>query len=242
MKKSKYVLFLALITCLLVGCKQADTTNSVRARLDMLEEKRAFTLEVTSTLLSSEECYICGDRADSPMRQYGERDGIGIVYWNSPGMVDTDIVAYDNDGKEIMRRGTMSSRRGSFGDGYGAFWVHGTPDRGISEANIYYGEDDEVDFEIIKEMLCQDCLDKVVEFYCDNKRHGADYKIGTTGYCLVDYQTKELYTLSAPFCGYCIRDYVVSFSTNEKLDVDDNVTTSGTIELLIFYAPLREER
>lgn len=54
----------------------------------------------------------------------------------------------------------------------------------------------------------------------------------TTGYCLVDFTDRQLYTLSDPYCGCCIRDYYVTY---------DIVTDKGDdrIELLIFYAPER---
>ena len=58
--------------------------------------------------------------------------------------------------------------------------------------------------------------------------------IGTTGYCLVDFATKKLYTLSDPYSGYFIRDYYVSYNIVENADLEDS-----HIEVFILYAPER---
>ena len=76
--------------------------------------------------------------------------------------------------------------------------IAGMPNRGYSDAKIYYKAKDEVNFDKLKDSLCQTCLDKVVEFYVDQKNNGDDIRLGTTGYCLVDFSTRELYTLSDP--------------------------------------------
>ena len=51
---------------------------------------------------------------------------------------------------------------------------------------------------------------------------------------MVDFVTRELYTLSDPYRGYSIRDYFVRFDI-----VDDPDGTEDRIELFLFYAPER---
>lgn len=74
----------------------------------------------------------------------------------------------------------------------------------------------------------------MVKFYVDQKNYGDDMRLGTTGYCRVDFVTKELCTLSDPYRGYSIRDYFVRFDI-----VDDPDGTEDRIELFLFYAPER---
>lgn len=105
------------------------------------------------------------------------------------------------------------------------------PNRGITDVRAYYEPDDEVDFDSVKEKMCQTCLDQVVNFYVDQKDYGEDRTLGTTGYCLVDFQTKKLYTLSDLYRGYFIRDYYVTYEI-----VEDAEGSESRIEVLIFYA------
>ena len=89
---------------------------------------------------------------------------------------------------------------------------------GISELSAYFSDTDCVDFEKLSGLLCQNCLDKVAEFYCDQKESGNSSYIGTTGFSLIDFQTRELYPLSDPYRGYMIRDYYIQydFQNNEE--------------------------
>lgn len=80
----------------------------------------------------------------------------------------------------------------------------------------------------------------MVDLYVNFKNHGEEDTIGTTGFSLVDFQTKEIYPLFGPTVGYGIRDYFVRFFTNRTLDEANNVTKAGTVEVLIFYSPVRE--
>ncbi|MFR0667304.1 MAG: hypothetical protein ACLSIF_11640 [Faecalimonas umbilicata] len=82
-------------------------------------------------------------------------------------------------------------------------------------------------------MLCQKCLDQVTEFYCEQDEHGDESHIGTTGFSLIDFKTRELYTLSDPYRGYMIRDYYIQFDIREN-------GHDRYIDLTIFYAPVRE--
>ena len=77
----------------------------------------------------------------------------------------------------------------------------------------------------------------MVEFYVDQKDHGDDSKLGTTGYCLVDFATRDLYTLSDPYRGYMIRDYHVRYDMEEGLTSEDDY-----IDLFTVYAPERAEQ
>ena len=73
----------------------------------------------------------------------------------------------------------------------------------------------------------------MTKFYTDQKNYGEGSRVGTTGYCLIDFKTKKLYTLSDPYRGYFIRDYYVTYEMKELEGKEKH------IELLIVYAPER---
>ena len=114
--------------------------------------------------------------------------------------------------------------------------THSQPDRCIAESNIHLGEKDTIDCESLIDQLCQDCLNKVCEFYENQINSDNDEYLESTGYCLIDFKTKELYTLSNPYRGYSIRDYIVRYDYREQGDGEKY------IDLLIFYAPVRGEK
>ena len=225
MRKFQYIVSLtAMLACLLTGCNQSDST----------EEKAMYTLEVTSTV-SAEDCYICGNGYGTLMPYYGETDSIGIIYWNDPMIIDTKVRVYAPDGTECFHTGAMMMGGIISGGKHGSAVVHAFPDQGRSEISIRYQENDEIDFKAVKKILCQDCLDRVVNLYVEYKNHGEESTIGTTGFSLVDFQTKEIYSLSGPTVGYGIRDYFVRFFTDKTLDGVNNITKNGTVEVLILY-------
>ncbi|MEQ2363477.1 hypothetical protein WMO25_00005, partial [Coprococcus sp. CLA-AA-H190] len=75
--------------------------------------------------------------------------------------------------------------------------------------------------------------DKVCEFYEDQVNSDNDEYLESTGYSLIDFTTRELYTLSDPYRGYSIRDYMIRYDYREQGDGEKY------IDLLIFYAPIR---
>ena len=225
MRKYQYIVSLAtMLACLLAGCNQVD----------IAEEKAVFTLEVTSAV-SAGDCYICGDGYGTLVPYYGETDSIGIIYWNEPMIIDTKVRVYAPDGTECFHTGAMMMGGIISGGKHGSAVVHAFPDQGRSEISIRYQKNDEIDFEAVKKILCQDCLDRVVNLYVEYKNHGEESTIGTTGFSLVDFQTKEIYSLSGPTVGYGIRDYFVRFFTNKTLDEANNITKDRTVEVLILY-------
>lgn len=221
------------LTVLAVGLFCAGCQIVTAQKSEDHYERPEYQLSVESKT-EKEKCFVCSDQKDNMMAFYTNRDSVGIIHWNNMYVTDTEVRAYDDRGNELFGQDHTSIRRNSFGDGYGSVTVAGMPNRGYSDTRIYYEDKDEVDFNLLKDSLCQSCLDKVVKFYVDQKNHGDDIRLGTTGYCLVDFVTRELYTLSDPYRGYSIRDYFVRFDI-----VEDPEGTDDRIELFLFYAPER---
>ena len=57
--------------------------------------------------------------------------------------------------------------------------------------------------------------------------------LASTRYSLINFTTGELYTLSNPYRGYSIRDYIVRYDFEEQGDNDKY------IDLMVIYAPER---
>ena len=222
---------MAVIVVVLVGCVRQNGGSLDES--ESVLERPEYEIEVLSAV-KAKDCYICGNRDDSLMPYYAKRDSIGVVFWGEPAISDTEVRAYDDDGNELFGQNGSSTRISSFGENHGSIMVQGTPNRGFTNVDVNYEKNDEVDFNNIKKYLCQDCLNAVVGFYVDQKNYGEDNRLGTTGYCLVDFATKKLYTLSDPYSGYFIRDYYVSYNIVENADLEDS-----HIEVFILYAPER---
>lgn len=225
----KKIYSILLVMCfLLVGCGNTVETNAER------NETTEFELDVESNI-SQEKCFICGEAEDSLMGYYSKKESIGIVHLNAMRVSETNVRAFDDYGNELFQQDNFSTTVNSFGDGYGFISVSGNPNRGYSNINVSVTDKDEADFGILKNKLCQGCLDKVAEFYEDAVNHGESDNIGCTGYCLVDFKTKELYRLSEPYSGYTMDDYYVLYD----IDKEGGSSDRHRIDLFVAYLPER---
>lgn len=94
---------------------------------------------------------------------------------------------------------------------------------------------DKANPELLTDILCQECLDKVCGFCEEQMNDGCERNIGTTGYCLVDFKEKQIYTLSDPYRGYFIRDYRI------KYDIRAEIGGGCRIDIDICYLPIRKQ-
>lgn len=212
--------------CLTAGC------DFMEKKEDMVQIPK-YQLEVQSKV-EQEGCFICGKHSESLMPYYEKKDSIGLIHWNSGMLMDTEVRTYDDEGNEVISQ-ESNMKTNSFGDKGGTVMINPMPNHGISEVMVTYTKKDEVNFDLLKQKLCQGCLDQVIGFYVDQKNFGEDGHVATTGYCLVDFQTKQLYSLSDPYSVYFIRDYYINYEIKE-----DNGGAGNRIEIQIFYAPERD--
>lgn len=97
--------------------------------------------------------------------------------------------------------------------------------RGISEIEIDYGENSIFDLNAVRDQLCQECLDQLLDVMDCYDLEGEEAQ--PRDLCLIDFQTMELYTLQEHNRSYYIRDYYV------QIAMDD----SGA-EVNAFYMPV----
>lgn len=225
----KKIYSILLVLCIgLVGCGSKAEENYGQ------DEKPEIEIHVESTV-SEADCFLCGESAESLMSYYSKKESIGIVHLNTLHISETKVRDFDDYGNELFKQEGFSTTINSFGDGYGSVSISGNPNRGYTNIDVSVTEKDEVDFDIVKEKLCQKCLDKIVDFYEDAANYGEKESIGCTGYCLIDFQTKELYRLSEPYRGYTLGDYYVQYDINKEGGSSDR----HKIDLFIAYLPER---
>ena len=196
MKRSNILCFVLILGITLCGCQtQPAKTSTTKQQLDQMdyESDDDFELSLQSSI-GKEQCFICGTPAGGLLEYYRKFDSIGIIHWADMSVTDTRIREYDDNGNEKIDSGHMSTMINSFGEDYGSIMTHSQPDRCIAEPNIHLGEKDTIDCETLKDQLCQDCLDKVCEFYEDQVNSDNDEYLESTGYSLIDFTTGELYT------------------------------------------------
>ncbi len=208
MKRTVMILLL-LIMVILPGCEKTKAEdNQIQCVSEVVKE----------------ECCICGMNNRSMMDYYRKSGMIGLVCLNTMNISNLDTRQYSNDGTEIVddHSGDMYN---SHGENECSFSISGMPSRGILEATVYYGEDARPDFNIIKDLLCQDCIDKVIEMYND-EIGWSDGNGRFPEVCLVDFATNELYTLGEHHTGYWIRDFWVHIDHKEEQS-----------DVMLIYAP-----
>lgn len=222
-QRNLFLLFSLMI--ILTGCSAASHEES-----NNREPEYELALE---SAIDQADCFVCGSPPGGLLNYYYKFDSIGIIYWPDLNVIDTGVRAYDDNGNETLENGSSGTRISSFGEGNGSIVCNPWPERGISEVKIYLGNADGLDCEPLTEQLCQNCLNKVCSFYEDHVNSDDGTYLASTCYSLIDFATGELYTLSNPYRGYSIRDYIIRYDFEEQGD------TEKYIDLMVIYAPER---
>lgn len=210
----KFIVLLIVLSLFVTGCSKVEGAAA---------EQEYTGASYTSTV-SEEECCICGSNERSMMDYYRKSGMVGLVCLNTMNISSLDTRSYSNDGTKVIDDSSGHTYT-SHGENECSFFISGMPSRGIMEAEVHYGDDSSVDFEIIKDFLCQSCLDKVTEMSEDEM----EWSDGTGRFpevCLVDFATNELYTLGEHHLGYWIRDFWVHIDHKEE---ESNI--------MVIYAP-----
>ncbi|MGN0354640.1 MAG: hypothetical protein ACI4EI_06150 [Muricoprocola sp.] len=202
-------LFLCAAT---TGCRDKTTGH----RIENLETEEMAATENNSGLRNAQECYLCGKNEKSQMDYFRRFDDLGVICMNNWYVLDMGIRGQDEEGE--ITAGTDGVQTGyvTFEETGYDFETERIPGRRISRVTIKCGQENKFQIEMVKNVLCQDCLDKIMNVVGENR-----YDV-----CLVDFQTMELYPLEEGQRSYLIRDYYVETEGQE-----------GEIKILGVYAP-----
>lgn len=157
---------------------------------------------ITSELRDKEKCYLCGSSDESIMDYYGKFDSIGIIGLNQWHILDLRLKEYDSEGNSVEKEGRSSDYGNMQGVEYS---VSATPSRGMSNVTIE-STDGMFNERVVEQHLCQACLDKVTGTLMRDVVKGQEEYFP---FCLVDFETLELYPVQREKHSYFIRDYYV---------------------------------
>lgn len=160
---------------------------------------------IQSGLKDKETCYLCGQSGRSMMDDYQKFDLIGLISLNDWYVLDFRLKCHDENGNEVNREDGTSTSFGNTGE-----IIYSTESNfcgTMASIEVALPEDYQMKPEIIREHLCQKCLDKVLESL---EFHKWKYeKKEAVPLCLVDFKTLEIYSLQDWHRGYRIQNYWV---------------------------------
>lgn len=201
-----------LLMAVTAGCGDRITGNAERN----LDTEMMETTGNDSRLRNAEECYLCGKNEKSQMDYLRRFDDLGIICTNNWYVLNMGIRDQNEEENTADFTDGVQSGYVAFQENGYVFETERIPGRGISRVTIKCGQENKFQTEMVKDILCQDCLDKMVNVMGENI-----YDL-----CLVDFQTMELYPLEEGQRSCLIRDYYVE---SEGQD--------GEIKILGVYAP-----
>lgn len=167
---------------------------------------------ITSKLKNKEQCYLCGSNDASMMDYYRKFDTVGIIGLNQWHILELRLKEYDNEGNFVEKEGSSSDYGSMQGMEYS---ISATPSRGMVNVRIESagGMFDET---MVEQHLCQECLDKVTGTL---RRDVVKGKEEYLPFCLVDFETLELYPVQREAQSYFIRDYWVEIDCGEEIEI-----------------------
>lgn len=163
--------------------------------------------QLFSRLENQELCYLCGDDPRSMSAYYRQFDTLGFVSLNDWYMIDVDSQTKAGHKKEAGMSDTVLRQVDT---GFLKICTTNSAADLRSVMEVSWDGDMALDTTLIEEKLCQRCLEKVTEsltvqkYFCEDKQ--------PMPFCLVDFQTLEVYSVQDWRTEYCIRDFQVDLS------------------------------
>ena len=213
-------LLFSVIICALFKSENTNAADTNSA--EHIETMHMEYGSISSKLKNTEECYLCGSHANSLMGYYRKFDTVGIIGLNQWYVLDLRLQAYDENGNKIDdSSGSTTSMGNTSGMDY---YVSTIASRGRASATIS-STDGMFNKKVVENHLCQVCLDKVTDTLDGYFEKGKEEYLP---FCLVDFETLEIYPMQKMNVSYSIRDYWV------ELDHQDD-----EVEVKVYYLPER---
>ena len=213
-------LLFSVIICALFKSENTNAADTNSA--EHIETMHMEYGSISSKLKNTEECYLCGSHANSLMGYYRKFDTVGIIGLNQWYVLDLRLQAYDENGNKIEDSSGLST---SMGNTSGMdYYVSTIASRGRASATIS-STDGMFNKKVVENHLCQVCLDKVTDTLDGYFEKGKEEYLP---FCLVDFETLEIYPMQKMNVSYSIRDYWV------ELDHQDD-----EVEVKVYYLPER---
>ena len=213
------IVILLLIAAMLFEIYRLSDSAQTGTTPERVEKTHIEFGSIESKLKDTDKCYLCGLAPESLMGYYRKFDTVGVIGLNQWVVMDLRLKEYDSEGNCVEKEGSSSAHNSMQGVEY---TIESTPSRGKASATIK--STDGMFYEsTVKKHLCQQCLDKVVSTL---QRDTVDGAKDFLPFCVVDFETLELYPVQREQHSYFVRDYWVQI---ESIDEE--------IELEVFYLP-----
>lgn len=222
--KKRIVLFLCALL-VLSGCANTKAAQT-NQQSNYFEDEKDEIIYISK--VEKEECALCSQAGKTLLPAYEGQTNVGIICINTFDMSPVTINRYNDYGKLIEEKsGSASMTRNSFGEGNMTTSVTTNPDRGYADAYVGFTKDDSVDKDKVESLLCQECLDAIMEDTWEDP-----YGVG-----VINFETLEVRLFEKNITAFTFGDYYIDVDRRENKD------NSGwtELDLLIFYCPPRYE-
>ena len=218
MRRFAFTLFLPLML-VLAGCGTQQSSDPRNVAIS--------TRAMYSSDTSAEDCYLCGDGAESPLFPYWGQNNIALISLNTFAIKPLEINRYDRaDGWLIEEyTGVASFAVGNNDGGFSASLMQDS-DRGYATGSVDFYTDEVLDISKVADFLCEDCLNEILPFQID----------GCFGVGAVNLATKEVRIFEERLGGFGLGDFYID------CDLQDRNSDTHRMDLLIFYCPIRYEK
>lgn len=165
-----------------------------------------------SKLENHEECYLCGFNDQSLVEYYRGTDTIGVLSLNDWYVLDFGLSDMEEaEDSTLEQKGTQTR----FGNtGYIHYQTESMKEQGIAEMKITLPEDYHFNARIIREHLCQACLDKILRTL-DYDKWKEESKEAIP-LCLIDFKTLEVYSIQEMSQKYILDNYYVRIDNDKQ--------------------------
>lgn len=223
MKKLITLLLCALL--LLSGCSNTETSDAKEQSHYTPEEKEEI---VYTSKITKDECALCSKAGETLLPLYAGQTNLGIICINSFDLSPIEFNRYDDFGNLIEEKAGYSRRTtNSFGEGNMITSIDSNSDRGYAHVHVGFTDDDSVNKEKVESLLCQTCLDAIMEEAWDEP-----YGVG-----VINFETLEVRLFEENISGFSFGDYYLDIDRREN-----NGESEWTeLDMFIVYCPMRYE-
>ena len=144
---------------------------------------------VKSNLQKRDECYLCGSNERSIVDCYRGTDTVGVISVNDWYVWGLGPVNANEESEEDY----TGTRSGVGNTGLLTYQTDIIKEHAIAEMRISYPDDYRLNLKVIKEHLCQSCLDKILTVLEYNKWKNEDRE--AIPICLIDFKTMDTYSV-----------------------------------------------
>lgn len=221
----KLIPFLLCVILLLCSCSspQESVTNNKPNNTATETEEIVYTSKI-----KKEDCALCSKAGETLLPLYAGQTNLGIICLNSFDLSPIELNRYDDYGNLIEEKAGYSRRTtNSFGEGNMITSVDSNSDRGYALVHVGFTNDDTVNKEKVESLLCQTCLDTIMEDAWDEP-----YGVG-----VINFETLEVRLFEENISGFSFGDYYLDIDRREN-----NGESEWTeLDMFIVYCPMRYE-